>query len=183
MFFFSIDAFHLLIEGKRKHTSPTARSSGLYSGPGLNCSCYDLDLVSHSNRRALYNALFFYPSMAEWLPVPLDIELEVPLRLQRIALEYATLCGWSSGCLAFSRGWVFFFFFSRLHCHVWQIVIVRGGKTLSTLVSCLMKKVTPVPPYCTESPVHSTMTVAAAADNSVAPLSPPHFSPAKKQKV
>ena len=36
-----------------------------------------------------------------------------------------------------------------------------------------MEKVTPVPPYCTEPPVHSTVTVAAAADDSVAP--PPTF--------
>lgn len=50
----------ILIEGMRKHVSAIACSSGLYSGSGINCVHYYLDLVSHSNRCGLYNALFNY---------------------------------------------------------------------------------------------------------------------------
>ena len=184
MFFF-IDAFHLLIEGKRKHTPPTARSSGLYSGPGLNCSCYHLDLVSHSNRCALYNALFFLQVWLSDSQYHLEKELEVPPRLKLIALEYATLRGWSSWCLAFSRGWVFFFFFFFLKASLPRLTDCNCQRRENAEHPCLMPD---EKGHSSSSVLHwVTSTLNNDGGHGGWRLSSPPFStpflPAKKQKV
>lgn len=137
-----VDGFHPA--GMKRPVSAFACSSGPYSGPGLNCSRYHLDLVSQSKRCVLYNAAlkcgWLIHSTSQWRA---GSPSSAPVN-----------CTWERS-LSWVERWVFGIhrqlnFSSGPRWHFWQIIIVSRGKTLNTLVSWLMKKVTSVPPYYTD---------------------------------
>lgn len=155
---------------ERKYVSAITCSSWLYLAPGLNCSRYYPDLVSQSNRCVLRNAAFkcgwVIPSTSQWeVGSPSQTPLNCDRKCNPLWVEL-----WVFGIqrLNFSAG---------LHRHFWQIIIVSRGKTLNTLVSWLMKKVTSVPPYYPDLPSHAAAAAAVAvtADNSVEFRPPPPF--------
>lgn len=118
----------------RKHVSAVAT---------LNCSgCYP-DLVSHSNRCALYNTAFKY----DWV-IPGTVLLnKIFVQIQCATLENVIRCGWKSGYLTIST-WIFPQGF-------WQIISCSRGKTSNALVSWLMTKVPPLPLRCPDLPSYS----------------------------